>query len=618
MSKRGLSTIVATLIIILLVLVAVGIIWVVIRNVIQEGSEQISLGKFTLDLQIEQVQIGENQIEVKIKRNAGAGEFVAIKFVIDDGITTEVIEKNVSLKELEMKTFVLDLQSIRGPNIIKIQIAPVFRLESGKEIVGNVKDEYIVSSGTASGYTCTDTCLSKGYECGTYNICGTNINCGSCSGDLVCSGGGCVEDSTCTDTCSSLIIDCGTADICGTSTDCGSCSTGYSCQSGSCVQDCTDTCLSLSYECGTQTVCGSSIDCGSCSGDLVCSGGGCVEDSTCTDTCSILGIDCGTADVCGTSTDCGSCSTGYSCQSGSCVQDCTDTCLSLGHECGAQTVCGTSTNCGSCSTGYSCQSGSCVQDCTDTCLSLGHECGAQTVCGTSTDCGSCSTGYSCSAGTCVQVSQSWETGLISWWKFDTDATDSVGNNHGTVTGATLNPSGGISGGAYVFDGSGDYIGLGSDSSLNTGDYVTISIWLNPSAWSAEFPTIYNRGAQSRSIGFNWIYTIGYSAFFYQYADGVEPRARASHPVDLTFGNWHNLVIVHDDVAKTVIFYGNGVVIRVTDYVGDAADVTSGTAWLGTIQGSDSPNYGWNGAMDEVMIWDRALSPTEISQLYNYF
>ena len=52
MQKRGLSGIVATLLIILLVIVAVGIVWVVVRNVVQEGSEQISFGRFTTNVEI--------------------------------------------------------------------------------------------------------------------------------------------------------------------------------------------------------------------------------------------------------------------------------------------------------------------------------------------------------------------------------------------------------------------------------------------------------------------------------------------------------------------------------------------------------------------------------------
>ena len=45
MLKRGLSKVVTTLIVILLVLVAIGIVWVVVKDVITEGSEEVSTGK---------------------------------------------------------------------------------------------------------------------------------------------------------------------------------------------------------------------------------------------------------------------------------------------------------------------------------------------------------------------------------------------------------------------------------------------------------------------------------------------------------------------------------------------------------------------------------------------
>ena len=51
MDKKGLSTIVITLIIILVSLVAIGIIWVVVRNLIVSGSEQISAKCITIDVQ---------------------------------------------------------------------------------------------------------------------------------------------------------------------------------------------------------------------------------------------------------------------------------------------------------------------------------------------------------------------------------------------------------------------------------------------------------------------------------------------------------------------------------------------------------------------------------------
>jgi hypothetical protein len=56
-NEKGLSTIVATLIIILLVLVATGIIWVVVRNVIQGGSRDVELNAMCLESQVEATHV---------------------------------------------------------------------------------------------------------------------------------------------------------------------------------------------------------------------------------------------------------------------------------------------------------------------------------------------------------------------------------------------------------------------------------------------------------------------------------------------------------------------------------------------------------------------------------
>ena len=64
-SKQGLSDVVTTLIIILISLVAIGLVWVVVQNVLQEGSEQVGLGEFTLDLQIKSVQIQDENVRAE-------------------------------------------------------------------------------------------------------------------------------------------------------------------------------------------------------------------------------------------------------------------------------------------------------------------------------------------------------------------------------------------------------------------------------------------------------------------------------------------------------------------------------------------------------------------------
>jgi hypothetical protein len=112
-------------------------------------------------------------------------------------------------------------------------------------------------------------CTRLGKNCGSVTAndnCGnskTVSSCGTCTSPQTCNNGVCA--TSCTDTCSSLGYNCGTRTICGISTNCGSCSTGQTCNSaGKCAISCTDTCSSLGFNCGTQTVCGVSKNCGSC------------------------------------------------------------------------------------------------------------------------------------------------------------------------------------------------------------------------------------------------------------------------------------------------------------------------------------------------------------------
>jgi len=104
-NKRGLSTVIITLIIILLSLVAVGIVWTVVSNILSEGSLEIGLGRFTLSLDISKAYIENENIVVDVKRNAGEGELVKIKFILSDGINSEIVELDSNIKELETGRF---------------------------------------------------------------------------------------------------------------------------------------------------------------------------------------------------------------------------------------------------------------------------------------------------------------------------------------------------------------------------------------------------------------------------------------------------------------------------------------------------------------------------------
>ena len=103
MHKKGVSTVIAAIILIVLVLIAVGMVWAVISNIISKQSEGISLGKLTLDADIKSVEINEttNTISILVKRKPGQGDLAGFKFVFKNETDTEVWEEDKILEELE-------------------------------------------------------------------------------------------------------------------------------------------------------------------------------------------------------------------------------------------------------------------------------------------------------------------------------------------------------------------------------------------------------------------------------------------------------------------------------------------------------------------------------------
>lgn len=71
------------------------------------------------------------------------------------------------------------------------------------------------------------------------------------------------------------------------------------------------------------------------------------------------------------------------------------------------------------------------------------------------------------------VSEVPTDGLVSFWTFSGDADDGWGDNDGVVIGEGDE----LVGGELVLDGSGDYVEVGDDDSLDVADGLTISVWI---------------------------------------------------------------------------------------------------------------------------------------------
>ena len=225
MKKRGMSSVITTLLVIVLVLVAVGVVWGVIKNILQGGADGISLGVLTLDAEITSATVdnSSNNVSLIVKRNPGQGELTGIKFIFYDGVNSEIMTEEISLQQLEEKRFYFHLLNLNVNNLIKISIVPIFKSDSGKQIIGNVVNTYEVG-----GTECIANCTNK--VCGTD---GCGGSCGSCQVDEYCDTGSCIQgtnpcDLTLASWSETSVVEGTTVDLTVTGTDCTGIDLNYS------------------------------------------------------------------------------------------------------------------------------------------------------------------------------------------------------------------------------------------------------------------------------------------------------------------------------------------------------------------------------------------------------
>ncbi|HUW43546.1 MAG TPA: hypothetical protein VMV95_01115, partial [Bacillota bacterium] len=149
-SNKGLSAIVATLLIILLVIVAAGIVWVVVRNVINQGAGEIELGQFTFDLSIKSAYIDGANVNVVIRRSPGGGNLTGVRFIFFDGTNSVSVDRKIPLAELQERLFDFNSEEVGGiDNVQTVSVAPIYKLASGSEKTGDITDTATISSSSS-------------------------------------------------------------------------------------------------------------------------------------------------------------------------------------------------------------------------------------------------------------------------------------------------------------------------------------------------------------------------------------------------------------------------------------------------------------------------------------
>lgn len=180
-------------------------------------------------------------------------------------------------------------------------------------------------------------------------------------------------------------------------------------------------------------------------------------------------------------------------------------------------------------------------------------------------------------------------------------------NNGTITGATWVR---LPSGLYVlsFDGSGDVVNLGNDSSLRLSSAFTLMSWVNITTPASNLVILSRRTTSN-----NWqLYTNATPKFGFTYwVSGVEKTLVNQSTATLVTSTWYLLAVTHD--ASNDILYLNGVLDKSQTAAGNA-DTNSTVTTFGALNTSAFQSF--NGKLALPRLCSRALTATELLRAFN--
>lgn len=200
-----------------------------------------------------------------------------------------------------------------------------------------------------------------------------------------------------------------------------------------------------------------------------------------------------------------------------------------------------------------------------------------------------------------------QAGLVAGWHLNGGSTDFSGNNnHGTDTAITYSQANGKFGRGADFNGSTGFIQLPNISAtLGTLSAFSISFWLNADNkdyGAGEGKVIDIRGSGTGYIIFR-VTSINFNWYLY---NGTEAQFNYARVV----GSWVHIAYVYD--GSNLIGYLNGNRVGSASRTGTVATGVSG-CFGREYNASAAAQY--DGKLDEVLIFNRALTPQEIRRMY---
>ena len=217
-------------------------------------------------------------------------------------------------------------------------------------------------------------------------------------------------------------------------------------------------------------------------------------------------------------------------------------------------------------------------------------------------------GFSVTSSACIAP----PSGLVGWWPGDGNYKDMMSNNDGVQVGAVPFSTGEV-GQAFSFDGTSSYVDVPTSNGLPS------------STWTVEFWFFLNSNATSQPLvnNFNGTGSRFQIELFLDPTQQTQPTLRLNHisasadtnsNVTPTAGVWHHVAGVHSATAGESL-YLDGALIAANPLANVADPVMLlefGRSQLH--RGGEGTGF-LNGQLDEVSVYDRALSASEIQSIF---
>jgi hypothetical protein len=202
------------------------------------------------------------------------------------------------------------------------------------------------------------------------------------------------------------------------------------------------------------------------------------------------------------------------------------------------------------------------------------------------------------------VAMNFDGSLVAWWRGESNVVDYIGTNNGTWSGTPAYSSGKY-GNAMSFSGS-SYVDAGNPSNLSfTNTSFSISAWAKGNPQTTGVSCIIAKGYNY------YCYNYGDAHYGFRIYDGTNIGTQTL--TDVFDNRWHHFVVVIDRANGQMKGYvdgaSNGETTNISNFgnlLGSANNVTTG---------GGSGSF-FNGSIDDVQIYNRALSAGEVLALYN--